>query len=137
MGNYKPLPRSTITVGGLSRSYPDDSEIVSLYFLFNTAGAPKSLFDGSATAYQVPTGFTLNIIGVRVEHNALVAGNFKLYTAAFVDATTTLLRTVNHAAFVGWSDYLIQVQVLTEQYVTIDPQANIFWIELYGYLVKD
>ncbi len=92
MGNYK--QDDAIIVGGVKTTVPTSDLVLSLTEQTQGSGSADAMQLNSAL-YQVPTGKTFKLLGIRVWLNGTGGGTLAIYQADTEDATTTLKLTVD------------------------------------------
>ncbi len=134
MVNYKQRLTNVISIGGVIIELEKDIKIVALYDNINALTAADSMLDtGTAAVYQVPTGKTLHIIGIKYETITAFATDIKIYQGDTEDATTSLKLTLG-SKLVDKYEVPVHIEFVAEKFVVYDPAATYHQsISMLGY----
>ncbi len=131
MVNYKNTRK--ITVGGIEiESFGTARTLTEQTAASSTADAMQK----ESGTYQVPTGKSFTVKGIRYLVDATGGGTLAVYEGATEDATTTIKRTIDLAApGTGvWCEQAVNFVIAAGKFVTIVPSSTqVIFVQLIGY----
>jgi len=132
--NYKQQFREAITIGIYTFPLNPNQKFKILYDNIASNTAPDGMLDQTTDSiYQVPTGKTLHVLGIRFLTTSF-ADTIEVYQGDTENAETSL--KIIHRIIAGTADFTYNTlyNFASEKFVTYDPISTRFtWIEMYGY----
>ncbi len=139
MTNYKPYGQKAINFGGFTTHILDTETLIEIQCSHKNATAAKAMTHPELTPYQVPTGFKLKILGIRISPTTATVTNayVKFYSAAASAGIDTLVAQIDMGYTLLDKDVHVDFDIAEELYITSDPVgAFTAYTYMVGYLIE-